>query len=102
MSNVVEFPDPGVRAWSVLERGMSRILIEEEGYPATEVAQALAVLRPIYLQYAHTERCDSLEGMTGEEAVQAINAWATRIFTGLMGEVLRREMELSRLRGPSV
>ena len=45
MSNVLEFPDTGVRAWSVLERGLSRILVEEEGYPATEIAQALAVLR---------------------------------------------------------
>ena len=102
MSNVLEFPDTGVRAWSVLERGMSRILVEEEGYPAAEVAQALAVLRPVYLQYAHTERCDSLDGLTGEQAVQAVNSWATRIFTGLTGEVLRREMELCRLRGPSV
>lgn len=102
MSNVLQFPDSGVRAWAVLERRLSSILVREEGYPEDQVSQALAVLRPVYLQYAHTERCESFEGMTVEQVVQAINAWATRVFIGMMGEVLRREMELCCLRGPSV
>lgn len=93
MDNVIGFPETMTRQWHIFERVIGDVLADL-GLPDDEITHALSVIRPIYLRFGKPE---NFKGTTAEEAVDSLNRWVQQLTSGLLLEVVSRELELYRL-----
>lgn len=95
--NVVRLPDSVRRQWRTLEPEFYDGL---RGMGCTDAEATIAVerLKAVYLKYAMSKRVTINPG-DAEGAIAEVEGWVKQLSTGLMFEVLMREVELIRLRG---
>ncbi len=86
---IIEFPETMQRQWRVFERDVSAMLAQL-GHAPDVIEHAMGKLKPAYLKYARPE---SFSG-SPDEVVEALNTWHHRIVSGLMVEVVLRDITL--------
>ncbi len=95
-TNVVSLPDRMERQWRVYESNIQE-LMRENGIDADVGKVALARVKPIYLRCAKSH---AIPHVSDPEAVlQEVNRWASQLGTGLLMEIILREVALINLRG---
>lgn len=94
--NVIQLPEPASRQWRTVEPEFYDLL---RGMGCTDAESAIAVerLKAVYLKYSMSRRVTIDPGDVG--VIAEMEDWVRRLVTGLMFEVLVREVELLRLRG---
>lgn len=96
MSNVEQLPDSMQRAWRSFEREL-RVFLQEH-LSATELDYVMGILKPVYLTYAQPKVFDQ---SSPEAIVNSLNEWVHGQMSGLLMHLVKAELELYRLRGPS-
>lgn len=95
--NIVRLPDSMRRQWRAMEPEFCAWLTGL-GYTEAEAAIAVERLKGVYLRHAIPKRVtigrDDVEGGIAE-----VEGWVKQLATGLLIEVLIREIELIGLRG---
>lgn len=95
--NVVQLPDSKHRQWRSLEPEYYAGLLAT-GYTEAETAACVSRLKGVFLKYDMAKRVTlNPDDIAGSEA--EIEDWLKPLVTGLMHEILMREIELFRLRG---
>lgn len=95
-NKVIELPDSMQRQWRVFEAMLRRELGAAGVDPAVSDI-ALDRIKPLYLRHAKPNEIP--EGASPDEQLKAINDWVTQFGTGLLLEILIREIQLINLRG---
>lgn len=101
MGDVILMPDSMEKAWIVFECDLRPFMLAMGTRPEV-VDAALTAVRPVYLGYAGVPavRVGQIGVEVSPALVDALNEHMRRVTTGLLTEVLRREVELIELRGP--
>lgn len=94
--NVTQLPDPMQRQWRVFEALLRREL-GAVGVDPDVADVALERIKPIYLR--HAKPSEIPDGASPEEQLKAFNDWVTQFGTGMLLEILIREIQLINLRG---
>lgn len=97
MSNVISFPETMHREWRVLEKQVRPVLLELGASPE-EAEHALEAVRPVWIEYGREAAAVPFDAQDVEGAIRAMNAFFSSVNAGLVSELLRREVELFRLR----
>jgi hypothetical protein len=94
---ITHLPDSKHRQWRDLEPEYYAGLLAT-GYTEAETAACVARLKEVFLKYDMAKRVTlNPDDIAGSEA--EIEGWLKPLVTGLMYEILMREIELYRLRG---
>ncbi len=96
MGAVIDFPETMQRQWRVFETDLLGVM-QQIGLPPDEVAHLLATLKPIYLRWA---RPGVFSG-SGDEVVSQLNTLVHSLTSGLLLEIMTREVNLYRLGAPT-
>lgn len=95
MSVVIRLPDTMHRQWRVFADDL-RAQALRAGATHAEIEHAVLTVHPLFLEYG-TPTAPSVAGLSGDDAVATVNAWARDLLGGLMTELIAREIELHRL-----
>jgi len=95
-AEIVQMPDTMHRQWRVYEAGFQE-LMRANGIDAEVAKIALDRLKPIYLRYSAPHAIQ--ESSDPEAVLKQVNIWASQLATGLMTEIILREIALINLRG---
>lgn len=94
-AEVIQLPDTMERQWRVYESAIQK-LMRESGIDAEVGKVALGRVKPIYLRCATPL---AIPHVSDPEAVlKQINSWASQLGTGLLVEIILREVALINLR----
>lgn len=97
-AKVISLPDRMERQWRVYETGL-RTRMKESGIDSTMAEYALARLKPVYMRYSLVRVVEIPAEASPDQAVKIVNDWLSQLGSGLMLEILLRDVELYRLRG---
>lgn len=93
---VIQLPDSMQRQWRVFEALLRREL-GAVGVDPDVADVALERIKPIYLRHAKPNPIP--EDASPEEQLRAFNDWVTQFGTGMLLEIMIREIQLINLRG---
>lgn len=97
MTNITKLPDRPVREWKVFEGGISEFM-RAKGASEDAIQHVCARLRPAFMKVA-ADNGKEIEAETGEEAVQAVNAYFHKVTAGLLDEMAALALENYHLGG---
>ncbi|UCV28111.1 hypothetical protein [Ferribacterium limneticum] len=97
MTNISNFPDRPVREWKVFEGDISQFM-RAKGASEDAIQHVCARLRPAFMRLAANSNLE-VNAKTGEEAVQAVNAFFRKVTAGLLEEMAALAVENYHLGG---
>lgn len=95
-NNVIQLPDSMQRQWRVYEDVLRREL-GAIGVDSAVSGVALERVKPLYLHHAKPKEIP--EGASRDEQLKVVNEWVSQFGSGLLMEVLIREIQLIYMRG---
>jgi hypothetical protein len=94
-ARIFTLPDTMNRQWRVFADDL-RAQARAGGATHAETEHAVSVVQPLFLRYG-TPKAPDVAGLSGDDAVASVNAWARDLVGGIMTELIAREIELHRL-----
>jgi hypothetical protein len=95
-NNVVSLPESMERQWQLFANELRRQFVRKGADP--EMIEAiLARVRPVYM--SHVKPTQIPDGADLETVIKLLNQWVFEFGSGLLMEIVVREIELFRLRG---
>lgn len=94
-ADVRYLPDRMERQWRTFEAALQTAL-SNRGCASDEIDHALGALKPVFMQYARVHRIRNLRADSVDQALQDLSDWVSDFGTGLMLEIVYRELELYR------
>lgn len=94
-NNVIRLPEPALLRWGTLSKSISEGLTVA-GRSDDEIQYALSQIKPIFL--ANPSEI-SIEAANKQDLVEELNRRVQKLFNALLLELVKRELDLYRLRG---
>lgn len=94
-NNVIKFPAPDLLRWGTLSKSIADGLAEA-GCSDDEIQHVVSQIKPVFL--ANPSQI-SIDAVNRQDLIEQLNSTIQQLFNALLLELIKRELDLYRLRG---